>query len=512
MSLLPFLTIAFGGGTATLLLRRWPLVAAAVGLTAIATAVIAALVVNPGERLALGGGAIVTTGFLRLFLVLGGGTALLGGVVAVLALPAGWPRNLPGAALIGLGAAGLGLSLADAGTAVQASVAAGLAGVIVTARVPATRRGIGVAARELRAIAIAAGLVLGAVAWFARPADLLGEIGPDATVIGVAYLAVVLGIAVRFGAIPFHLWAARVADAAPEAALPLILAWLPAVLALVGLAWIDGSIRSASLAGANDLAVERALVAGIGILSFLFGAIAAWIQDDLEHVVGYSIVQDAGIVVLALASIDPQVWQPARTWIVVLLALRTAFAVWVVAVRGRFGSRRVSELHGWARRSPLLGIGLAVIAIGSIGVPGLTAFEARSEIVGLAIGDPLRTLVLAGALLPLLYYGRLLVVGLDAPRNEIARAPSDRPVVPGRRVAAGSASSSAAEVEAVRRARMRRGWRQPADGLAVATDIIELNRGPIVAVLVLVLCVVGLAVAAGAFGLSAAAAESWPSP
>ncbi|HYX12497.1 MAG TPA: proton-conducting transporter membrane subunit, partial [Candidatus Acidoferrum sp.] len=344
MSLVPFLAVAFGGGTMSLLLRRWPSLALGVGLTAIAVAVLAAISVTPGERLGFGGGAVLTTSFVRLFLVLAGWTALVGGIVAVLAMPNSWPQNLPGAALTGLGAAALGLSIADAATAAEASIAAGLAGVIVTARLPLTPRGIGVAARELRALAIAAALVVGAIAWFARPGEAAGRLEPDPAVIGIAYLAVVIGVAVRFGAIPFHLWAARVADAAPEAALPLVLAWLPAVLALVGLAWTNGLIRPVVTTAGSDLASERALVAGIGILSFLFGAVAAWIQDDLEHVVGYSIVQDAGIVVLALASIDPAVWQPARVWIVALVTLRTAFAVWVVAVRGRFGSRRVSGL------------------------------------------------------------------------------------------------------------------------------------------------------------------------
>ena len=46
----------------------------------------------------------------------------------------------------------------------------------------------------------------------------------------------------RFGAIPFHLWAARLTDVVPETALPVLTAFAPASLAVVALAWIDSSV------------------------------------------------------------------------------------------------------------------------------------------------------------------------------------------------------------------------------------------------------------------------------
>ena len=63
--------------------------------------------------------------------------------------------------------------------------------------------------------------------------------------------------------------------------------------------------------------------------------VAASIQDDLEHVVGYTIIADAGIAILGLAALDPAAWEPARTWILVFVTVRSAFAAWAVAVRGR---------------------------------------------------------------------------------------------------------------------------------------------------------------------------------
>ena len=71
---------------------------------------------------------------------------------------------------------------------------------------------------------------------------------------------------------------------------------------------------------------------GIAIASIVLAAVAAYVQDDLEHVLGYSIVGDAGVVMLALATLDPEAWAPARTWILVFVVARSAFAAWVAGL------------------------------------------------------------------------------------------------------------------------------------------------------------------------------------
>jgi formate hydrogenlyase subunit 3/multisubunit Na+/H+ antiporter MnhD subunit len=320
----------------------------------------------------------------------------------------------------------------------------------------------------------------------------------------------------RFGAIPFHLWAARVADAAPEIALPVLMAWGPATLAIVAIAWVDGSIAPV-LPVAGQLPVERAAVIIVGVASLTLGAVAAWVQDDLEHVVGYSIVQDAGVVILALAALDPSVWAPSRTWLLSLLVARTAFAAWTMAVHARFGTRRVPELAGWARRSPVLSAALLAIAVASVGWPGLAAFEARASVIDLATDDPIRGLLLASVFLPLLYYGRLFLVGFGRHSSATANAVGDRPRRPSeparRRVPSGPLRSPwswrtwRSWDEATQSVRWMRPLR-PLPGMTGAA--FDLNRALLVALLILILAGTSVGVAAGGFGLPAAAAEPAP--
>ena len=82
-------------------------------------------------------------------------------------------------------------------------------------------------------------MAIAATAWIGRD---LSELAAQPVVFGLAYLAFALAVAIRFGAIPFHTWAARLTDTVPESTLPLVTAWAPAAFAIVALAWADASI------------------------------------------------------------------------------------------------------------------------------------------------------------------------------------------------------------------------------------------------------------------------------
>ena len=221
---------------------------------------------------------------------------------------------------------------------------------------------------------VAGAMAIAAAAWIGRD---LSQLVAQPVVFGLAYLAFALAVAIRFGAIPFHVWAARLTDAVPEVALPLVTAWGP------------GGVRGRR--PGLDRRVDRAAASSswtrsgpsssrIGIASIVLAAFAAWIQDDLEHVVGYSIVGDAGVVLLAFAALDPDAWAPARTWILVFVVARSAFAAWAASLRATFGTGRIAgpaRLGASARRSSASRSGLIVVA--GIGLPGLAAFDARGR-------------------------------------------------------------------------------------------------------------------------------------
>jgi NADH-quinone oxidoreductase subunit N len=492
MTVLPFLVVAAIAGTGSLILRAnrgWSTTIALAGMVAMAGTAIA---MGPNASIEIGGTVLAGSAWLRLYALLGSVVALGLIVVDVAAMH---EPDVPGVLVIGIGAAVLALALPDPGLAVVAATAGGLAGVLVAAPLGAAARAAFVGVRELRALAIAGALAILATAWLARP---LGALAAEPAVFGLAYLAFGTAVAIRFGAIPFHLWAARVADAAPGIALPLLMAWGPAAFAAVALVWIDRSVAPLVL----PLATERALIGAIGAVSIVLGLLAAAIQDDLEHVVGYSIVADAGVAVLGLAALDPAAWEPARTWLLIFVVGRSAFAAWAVAIHGGFGTRRLPELAGWARRAPVLALALVLIAAASVGWPGFIAWRARSALIDLVLPAPIAVLVTIAPIAVLAIYGRILLVGVRRPSAAVGEGRGERPHWPGplpRRPIVG-------------RGGLERSFERVSHALGGALDVLwvlpgagRANRMPLAAIAVLLLSGLGFVIAAGGLGVTEAA-------
>ena len=412
------------GVIASFLRLRAPVAATVVGLGGLAAVAVAAASIGPDDVLPFGSVQLVGSELVRAVALLWAVSAA--GVVAIDALGVG-SHAVAGPALLGIGAAILALGATD-GEASFAFLAAGGVATVVAPAAAAGRSRAPVAWRALRTVVIAGFLGLGVIAWESSPAGPLGagslDAGVDAAAeaaIGLGLFAIVAAVALRAGAIPAHVWAARLVEAIPIAAIPAALAWGGATFALVASSWAIAALGPSSEA----IQLERTIVAVVAAGTLLLGSAAAFLHDDVEHVVGYSIVADAGVVLLAFAALDPAAARPLGAWVLAYATVKTALAGWAAAARGRFGVRRLPDLRGWARRSPIMALGLAIVLVGAVGVPGTAANAARASLVSLASDPPFEVILLAAAVLPIAVIGRLLVAGWQSPATTVADDPGD---------------------------------------------------------------------------------------
>jgi NADH-quinone oxidoreductase subunit N len=437
VSVVAFAAWAGALATVALLTRRLRVASAAIGLLGLAGAVAAAAAIEPGRAVIVGGLEVAASPYLRLFLLLG---SIVGVLIVLLAATTTWRRDLPAATLLSLATAAIALAVPEPVVGVLAATAGGLAVLFVLGWTMNPGQRLTVTAREVRATALAGVAAICAIVIVASPVRGV----PDPGAIGVALLAMTGAVAVRVGAVPFHQHAARLADVTGAATVPLLLVWGPAAFALVVLTFAGPSV--APLQGSPGL--ERTLVSSIGALGLVLGVTAAILHEDLDRIVAYSIIADAGVVLLALASLDPAAWGPARTWLLAFVVSKTALAAWALAMHARFGTQRVGSLSGWCGRAPVLAVALVIIAAAAVGWPGLAMFEARGAIFTLSLGRELALVLTLATLGAIGYFGRILVVGLGAPgpavTAPIARArfraaadtpegtaPTIRPATPG---------------------------------------------------------------------------------
>jgi formate hydrogenlyase subunit 3/multisubunit Na+/H+ antiporter MnhD subunit len=474
MSVLLYVAVTLIAATAAVLMRRSQDAQIRCGVIGLAFAALVAAMIRSGDAVTIGGIVIVGTGFASTFLLL---ASLAGLLIMVLSAVTSPVDDLAATTLAMLALVALALSVADPTTAVILLVAAGFLGVVLTLGPEPAPRDVVVVAREVRVLTVVGVAAMVAVAWIASP---IGREGPPGIVFGLAYLTLVLAVALRFGAIPFHLWAARLADTVSELALPLLIAWLPCALAVVALGWVDTRVAPLEIPLDN----ERLIVAVVAVLTLVGGAFAAVVQDDIRHVAGYSMLGDAGFILLGLTILEPTGWEPTRIFILVYVVSKAALATWAAAVESAFGSRHLDDLPGWGRRAPLLGAAFLAIVVATFGLPGLTVWEARYDVATEAAGGLPGTAIFVAGLAPLVYYGRILAIGLTAPGALVRAGPIPT-------------------------------LRRPDPALARWDAILEtwrLNRAPIAGGVVLALALLAVLGSAGGLGVPDAARSLPPAP
>jgi NADH:ubiquinone oxidoreductase subunit 2 (subunit N) len=420
------------------------------------------------------------------------------------------------------------------------SAAASGVGLAAVAGVLAGGRGVAAAARELRVTLVgSAALVVVTAAAPAAATLLLGTRGrasetevaaaagtEPGAVVGLLALTAALAVALRLGVIPFHLRVPRLTDVVPPVSLPLLLAWIPVPLAVVGLAIFDALIAPLAL----PLEGERWIVVSIAIVTLLAGALAAFIQDDLRHATGYLVISDAALVLLGFAALDPAAWGPTRVWLVAMAASKTALGAWAAVMEDRFATRSIPDLRGWLRHSPILGAGLAIVMVATYGLPGWIAFSARGDLARLA-GASLAGFITIAGLATLPTYVRLLALGTGPATSRVRRAAPDRLVGRGREAGIGAAVLGAPDGTAdgarvgmsdgarvapgrVGRARPRAGTasvgRSVVRSFRRLANALRHDRTELLAASVLALAVLAALTSWGALDLGSAASEAAP--
>ena len=487
---------------------------------------------------------LVTTDYLRLVVGLWGLESLVLVFMAWLLGGLSRLRGILPATLAAITGGTVAMASADLGVGAGAAAATGLAALIVILAVEGPAA-VAAAARELRVTLVAGAILLavvGVVPIAARLALIAAGVGSDAAtdaatsvagpVMGLIAVALGLAVAGRWGMLPFHVRVSRLTDLVPPETLPLLLAWIAVPLTVVAFAAVDRLIAPLAL----PLAGERTVLVLLAVVTLAGASLAAWLHDDIRRVTGYLVVADSGLLLLAIAAMDPAAWGPGRAWVVVLAASKSALAAWAAVTEDRFETRSVPDLRGWARRSPLLAGALAITALATFGLPGWVAFESRTALATLVADEPWSGLLLAAGFLTLPTYLRLLAVGAGRVTSRVDRTAPERmgrrrrkdeslPVeLEGSEIGAEATQSATTRQETVPGASVTTeaapaaatgtGARAGAERAALAgqrlVDALRRNRTELLSGAVLALAILGALTSWGALGIADAAAEPAP--
>jgi NADH-quinone oxidoreductase subunit N len=229
---------------------------------------------------------------------------------------------------------------------------------------------------------------------------------------------ILIGIAFKLAAVPFHFWCPDVFEgAAAEVAGFLSVASKGAALALLGrfslmlVGFTDHAPRDDSW-----LTLARYLLPALAFFAALtttFGNLAAYRQTNLKRLLAYSTIAHAGYMMMGLATLTRAGVDAVLFYLVAYLFMNLgAFAV-VAFLRNQTGSEELDTYRGLVRRSPWMVITLSFFLLSLLGVPPLVGFMAKFRLFYVLFDEGQRYSALGEPGLAATLYGLLLVGGIN---------------------------------------------------------------------------------------------------
>src|ERR1700761_4370594 len=245
--------------------------------------------------------------------------------------------------------------------------------------------------------------------------DLLSQ--PDSVSAGlvVGIVFVLVGLAFKVSAVPFHMWTPDVYQGAPTP-VTLFFATGPKVAAMALLLRVMGT-SFASLVGAWQL-----LVVIVSIASMVLGALAAIGQSNIKRLMAYSSIGHMGYALIGLAVGSAAGVRGTLVYMVIYVFMTAGTFGCILAMR-RSGRpvEQISDLPGLARNDPALALALAVFMFSLAGIPLMSGFFAKLYIFLASVQAGLWTLAIIGVLTSVasaFYYIRVVKVMYFDPAAE----------------------------------------------------------------------------------------------
>jgi len=239
---------------------------------------------------------------------------------------------------------------------------------------------------------------------------------------GLAFM--VVGIAFKLGAVPFHMWLPDVYQGAP-AAVTLLISSLPK------LGYLALAIRLLADGMGNMHADWQAMLVVLAALSLILGNVVAIAQTNIKRMLAYSTISHVGFIFLGILAASPAGYAAAMFYTIVYAIMSAgAFAVMILLSGNGVEAENLDDFKGLAKRSPWYALMMLMIMFSLAGIPVFVGFFAKWQVIAAAIQAGfvgLSVLAVITAVIGAFYYLRVVkLMYFDEPENtEPVTAPID---------------------------------------------------------------------------------------
>jgi NADH-quinone oxidoreductase subunit N len=241
-----------------------------------------------------------------------------------------------------------------------------------------------------------------------------------------AMVFILVGLAFKVSAVPFHMWTPDVYEGAPTS----ITSYFAVVPKVAGLAVL---IKFMHIPFSNILLEWQTIIIFISLASMILGAVAAIGQTNIKRLLAYSSIGHIGYALAGVATGVISGYESAIVYIAIYVIMNIgAFSCLYLLKKDGVYKEKISDLSGISKKHPILAISFLVILFSLAGIPPLGGFFAKFYVFTAVLEQKMYTLAIIGLLTTVIsafYYLKIIktiyfddsVITFDAPKNKFAQ-------------------------------------------------------------------------------------------
>ena len=241
-----------------------------------------------------------------------------------------------------------------------------------------------------------------------------------------AMVFILVGLAFKVSAVPFHMWTPDVYEGAPTS----ITSYFAVVPKVAGLALL---IKFMFIPFSKVLLEWQTIIIFISIASMILGAVAAMVQKNFKRLLAYSSIGHIGYALAGVATGTVSGYQSTIVYISIYVIMNIgAFSCLYLLKKDGQYKENISDLSGISKKNPLLAISLLIILFSLAGVPPLGGFFAKFYVFVSVLEKEMYALAIIGLLTTVMsafYYLKIIktiyfddsVITFESSKNRTAQ-------------------------------------------------------------------------------------------
>lgn len=229
--------------------------------------------------------------------------------------------------------------------------------------------------------------------------------GSKKLVLGLGLVLMIVGMAFKLGAVPFHMWVPDVYHGAPTA-VTLFIGTAPKIAAFA-------MVMRLLVEGLGDMHAQwQDILIIMSVLSMAVGNVIAIAQANIKRMLAYSTISHVGFLLLGILA-GTQAGYSASMFYAIVYALMGmgGFGMIILLSRAGFEADTLDDFKGLNERSPWFAFIMMILMFSMAGVPPTLGFYAKFSVLQAVVNSGLTWLAVVAVVFSIIgafYYLRII--------------------------------------------------------------------------------------------------------